>query len=363
MENNKKPIRIWVDGCFDMMHFGHANALRQAKQLGDYLVVGVHSDEEIMQQKGPTVMNEKERYEAVRACRWVDEVVEAAPYTTQLSYLEKYNCDFVVHGDDIVLTSDGKDSYEEVKKAGKFRTVPRTGGVSTTDLVGRMLLLTKSHHHKVNDENINKVIEPNTLKSMSETKIGKSYTKVSHFLPTSRKIVQFSQGLQDPKESDKIVYIDGGFDLFHIGHIEALKKAKALGDYLIVGIHTDEDINRVRGANQPIMNIHERTLGVLSCKYVNEVIIGAPWSVTKELISHSNINIVVTGSIRTDVMDEECYTAPKEMAIFKQIDSSSDVTTSTVISRILKNYESYDKRNKKKEEKESKIIDELEKNK
>lgn len=45
-----------------MMHFGHANALRQAKAMGDYLVVGVHSDEEIKKNKGPPVMNERERY-------------------------------------------------------------------------------------------------------------------------------------------------------------------------------------------------------------------------------------------------------------------------------------------------------------
>ena len=49
-----------------MMHFGHANALRQAKTLGDYLIVGVHSDEEILQHKGPTVMKEKERCELLK---------------------------------------------------------------------------------------------------------------------------------------------------------------------------------------------------------------------------------------------------------------------------------------------------------
>ncbi|KAK2146003.1 hypothetical protein LSH36_640g01078 [Paralvinella palmiformis] len=74
----KKSIRIWVDGCFDMVHFGHANALRQAKQMGDYLVVGVHSDEEIMKHKGPPVFSQEERYKMVRAIKWVDEVVENA---------------------------------------------------------------------------------------------------------------------------------------------------------------------------------------------------------------------------------------------------------------------------------------------
>lgn len=45
-----------------MVHFGHANSLRQAKALGDYLVVGVHTDEEITKHKGPPVFMEQERY-------------------------------------------------------------------------------------------------------------------------------------------------------------------------------------------------------------------------------------------------------------------------------------------------------------
>ena len=47
--------------------------------------------------------------------------------------------------DDISVGADGTDTYAEAKKAGMFRTVPRTIGVSSTDLVGRMLLVTKGH--------------------------------------------------------------------------------------------------------------------------------------------------------------------------------------------------------------------------
>ena len=68
------PIRAWADGCYDMVHFGHANSLRQAKALADHLTVGVHTDEEITMHKGPPVFCEEERYRMVRAIKWVDEV-------------------------------------------------------------------------------------------------------------------------------------------------------------------------------------------------------------------------------------------------------------------------------------------------
>ena len=93
-----------------MVHFGHANSLRQAKMMGDYLVVGVHTDEEITINKGPPVFTEEERYRMVKAIKWVDEVVEAAPYITTLETLDKHDCDFCAHGDDITMTADGIDN-------------------------------------------------------------------------------------------------------------------------------------------------------------------------------------------------------------------------------------------------------------
>lgn len=54
--------------------------------------------------------------------------------------------------DDITLTVDGKDTYDEVKRAGRYRECKRTQGVSTTDLVGRMLLMTKAHHSNMVNE-------------------------------------------------------------------------------------------------------------------------------------------------------------------------------------------------------------------
>jgi hypothetical protein len=80
--------------------------------------------EDIMRHKGPPVIHEKARYEAVRACKWVDEVVEGSPYVTTLEILDEHNADFCVHGDDITTDEHGNDTYSIVKKAGRCVVAP-----------------------------------------------------------------------------------------------------------------------------------------------------------------------------------------------------------------------------------------------
>jgi len=58
---DKKKVRAYVDGCFDLMHAGHYNSLRQASKLGDELVCGINSDLEVTLVKGPPVFNVDER--------------------------------------------------------------------------------------------------------------------------------------------------------------------------------------------------------------------------------------------------------------------------------------------------------------
>lgn len=54
-----------------------------------------------------------------------------------------------------------------------------------------------------------------------------------------------------------------------------LQLAQQQGDFLLVGLHADEDISEQRGRHLPLMDLHERSLSVLACKYVDEVVIGA----------------------------------------------------------------------------------------
>lgn len=352
---SKKPVRIWTDGCFDMAHFGHANACRQAKALGDYLIVGVHSDEEISKHKGPPVYNEEERYKMVKGIKWVDEIVENAPYVTTIETLDKYNCDYCAHGDDITLTAEGIDTYHIVKQMNRYKEVKRTQGVSTTDLVGRMLLLTKSHH--VSEEQLPSAEKCGEMGSSSSSGNSVSpWTKSCQFLATTKKIIQFSNG-RDPKPTDRIIYTAGAFDLFHVGFMDFLEKAKKEGDYLIVGLHSDSIVNRYKGDNYPIMNVHERTLSVLACKYVDEVVIGAPYCVTKEIMDSLKIDLVIHGKtdVAADVDGSEPYQEAKNRGKFKIIDSGNSLTTKDIVERIISHRLEYEKRNKKKQDKEAAV--------
>ncbi|KAJ3680986.1 hypothetical protein LUZ60_015475 [Juncus effusus] len=362
----RRPVRVYMDGCFDMMHYGHCNALRQARAVGDVLVVGVVSDDEITANKGPPVTPLHERMIMVKAVKWVDEVIPDAPYAITEEFMHKlfneYSIDYIIHGDDPCLLPDGTDAYALAKKAGRYKQIKRTEGVSTTDIVGRMLLCMRerSIENTQNHSSLQRQFSHgNEKKGEDRTGTG-TITKISNFLPTSRRIVQFSNG-KGPGPDSRIVYIDGAFDLLHAGHVEILRIARELGDFLLVGIHTDQTVSETRGPHRPIMNLHERSLSVLACRYVDEVIIGAPSEISRDMITTFNISLVVHGTIAENMdflkEDSNPYSVPLEMRIFRQLDSPLDITTSTIIKRIVSNHEAFQKRNEKKEASEKRYYE------
>jgi rfaE bifunctional protein nucleotidyltransferase chain/domain len=71
----------------------------------------------------------------------------------------------------------------------------------------------------------------------------------------------------------KIVFTNGCFDLLHIGHIQLLEYSKSLGDYLIVGLNSDESVKNLKGQNRPVNNQETRKKILESIKYVDEVMI------------------------------------------------------------------------------------------
>lgn len=256
---------------------------------------------------------------AVDACRWASKSIPHAPYVTSLPWISHYGCYYVVHGDDITSDSDGNDCYRFVKAAGRFLVVKRTPGISTTDLVGRMLLCTRGHFIKslpaflAGQEGSGQPEELEEIAKQSLQRI-KDYATDETGLKPGPDVWTWTsvQGSSDdhttqpsgsfghlvdgkgPLPGQRIVYVDGGFDLFSSGHIEFLRRVheaeqeegsrrgwyapgqaaeriERYGEdygpaYVVAGVHDDEVINRWKGLNYPIMNIFERGLCVLQCR-------------------------------------------------------------------------------------------------
>ena len=285
----RKPVRVYMDGCFDLAHFGHANALRQAKACGDTLVVGLIPDAEVLRCKGPPVLREAERRAVIASVKWVDEIIENVPYDLTPAFCEtlysKHGIDFIVHGDDPCLLPDGTDAYDAPKRAGRFRMIKRTEGVSTTDIVNRVLRAAASDERRENADPAK-----DAAKDAARTPPKRSENR---FLATTRRIAQFSGGGRAPQPGQRVVYAHGAFDLFNAGHVRLLREAKKMGDFLLVGVHDDQAARRGRGAAYPVLALQERALGVMACRHVDDVIVGAPGEVTRDLIATFDVQTVV----------------------------------------------------------------------
>ena len=130
-----------------MLTHRHALQLRQAKLSfpNVHLIVGVVSSALCAKHKNQPILDSAERYEAVRNCRWVDEVVEDAPWVIDESFMDKLQIDYVAHDElPYAMTSSGAvaasdDVYDWIKKIGKFLPTRRTEGVSTSDLIVRIV--------------------------------------------------------------------------------------------------------------------------------------------------------------------------------------------------------------------------------
>lgn len=126
-------------GTFDLFHIGHLNLLRKAKEYCEYLIVGIHSDEWVIQCKGrPPIIPYSERSEIVAAVRYVDEVVKNESYS-KLEAWNNFRFDAAFIGDDWKGTAVWDRIESELREVGcDVIYIPYTGGISSTELRKRL---------------------------------------------------------------------------------------------------------------------------------------------------------------------------------------------------------------------------------
>lgn len=253
MVNNGKPYNIgYVSGSFDMFHVGHLNLLRRAKECCNYLIVGVLSDDCILQgkKKAPIIPLE-DRLEIVRCCKYVDEVdVTTRDLLNKVTAWKKYHFDAMFTGDDHKKDGWAWEEPELNKLGAKIVFFPYTQKVSSSKLRG---------------------------------------------------------ALEDNRKLKKVITY-GTFDLFHDGHRNLLERARKLGDYLIVGV-TTEQYDMQRGKLNVIDSLMERIDNVRKLGVADEIIIEEQEGQKIADIQKYGIDIFTVGSDwrgKFDYLKEYC---------------------------------------------------------
>lgn len=122
--------RILTYGTFDLLHYGHIRILKRAKEMGDYLVVALSTDE-FNAIKGKKAYHSYEtRKKMLEAIRYVDLVIPENEWEQKLQDVKDYKIDVVVMGDDWA----GSDKFDYLKEYCEIAYLERTPGISTSQI-------------------------------------------------------------------------------------------------------------------------------------------------------------------------------------------------------------------------------------
>lgn len=129
---------------------------------------------------------------------------------------------------------------------------------------------------------------------------------------------------------DKIVLTTGCFDLFHTGHLSLLKYCKSLGQYLIVGINSDDYVRATKGKNRPIIGENDRLKIIQSIKYVDFAYVFNSKSAVSE-IQLIRPDIFVMNSESIKLFPEEVEAVVNSGGKIGVYDKTNNISTTNII--------------------------------
>ncbi len=122
--------KVITFGTFDVFHIGHVSILERAKSYGDYLIVGVSSDDLNLSKKGrKPIYSEKDRKKIIKSLSCVDEVFSETSLELKRQYINDFNADILIMGD------DWKGKFDNHKDQCEVIYLPRTPSVSTKEII------------------------------------------------------------------------------------------------------------------------------------------------------------------------------------------------------------------------------------
>ena len=129
--------KILTYGTFDVLHRGHINLLRRAKERGDYLIVGISTDEFNAIKGKKSYYDYETRKEMLEAIRYVDEVIPEYDWNQKPDDIKRLGVDELVMGSDW----EGNEKFEALRQYCDINYLPRTEGISSTQIKSELHLM------------------------------------------------------------------------------------------------------------------------------------------------------------------------------------------------------------------------------
>ncbi len=120
--------KVLTYGTFDLLHWGHINLLKRARELGDYLVVGLSTDEFNAEKNKKAYYSYENRKLILEAIRYVDEVIPEVSWEQKVRDVIEHHIDIFVMGD------DWRGKFDFLKEYCEVVYLPRTIGISSTQI-------------------------------------------------------------------------------------------------------------------------------------------------------------------------------------------------------------------------------------
>eukprot|EP00392_Amoebophrya_sp_AT5.2_P016436 g16698.t1 len=251
--------RHLLTGCYELLHFGHLNALRQHV----HVVAGVHPNDEILRVKGGVcILDEAEKERLLLGCKFVDEVAHGVPYDTVRP--ENYDCAYCWHGDDEVVVG-GNDIFAHAKQSHRFKTLRRTEGISTTLMIARFFQQEEASSQAMKKSPLPPGGSPSTEEENAEENLGEAILSmqdksgIQYINATASRISRFFLPNRPRSTCKAVVYLQGCFDLFHVGYLDLLglvleaernrlRLESVREVFLIIGVLHSEELESRRSA-------------------------------------------------------------------------------------------------------------------